>query len=399
VNGNGQTYVIISRPTNYADADSIIVRNASVVVLGGTSGGPIDLADAPKVEVYQVQNTGSIIATRAQNVFIGFVTNAVGGSIQVSDVTATLNYVTNEGTVTVKGPGGNYAAYDIINKGKILIEAGQIDIRTVCPSNGTITVSEGVAGTIHYEEGCKGTITVPSTVILEASTKTARVMQGSFGMTVPDADAFVQDEAAKDAVAEGFAEAVQVQKAWVQLTATKATGGNIQSSATGKERLLAGTAVTIDYTLTIPDNESTAVANTAQGRLESISVAELSTSVAAKVQAVKGDSYSGVTITSKTTPAVGVATTTTPAPTSTSLVMTSTTSRPITSSGDVGGNRDGDGSSSTPAVRTNTTMELEETRTHNSYATSVRIHFACFAFIFMFLTKGLGSAYELSNAL
>jgi hypothetical protein len=277
------------------------------------------------------------------------VTNKKDGNIQVSDVTATLNYVTNEGTVTVKGPGGNYAAYDIINKGKIFIEAGQIDIRTVCPSNGTTTVSEGVTGTIHYEEGCKGTITVPSTVTLEATTKTARVMQGSFGMTVPDADAFVQDEVAKDAVAEGFAEAIKVQKTWVEVTAKIATEERIQRSATGNERLLAGTAVTIDYTLTIPDDESTAIANTVQARLESITVAELSTSVAAKVQAVKGDSYT-VSVTSITAPTV----------------------------------------SENP---------IEEPSVHYSHAPSVRIHFAVFAAIIVLLTKELGGAHELSHEL
>jgi hypothetical protein len=291
VNGraDGQTSILIFRPTNYEDADSITVRNASVAVLGGTSGGPIDLADALKVEVSGVNNSGDIIITRSQDIFISNVMNFAGAEIKAIDVTATLNHVKNEGTVLVK-QGGTYRAYNIINDGVVQIEAGSISIQTICPSSGLLNISSAVSGSFSYEMGCMGTIfldgmnvtqtlldggSVGGSVQFQQVVKEAQVITGSLDITVPDADAFIADSVALNAVREGIADNIGIDPSWFEVTAEKSR----RLSDDSVVRRLAGTTVRITYTINIPFSTSTAVATATQAQLESVTPTQLTTSV------------------------------------------------------------------------------------------------------------------------
>jgi hypothetical protein len=336
VNGGMNTTMLIYNATNYADADAITVDNAAAIVLGGKSAGPIIINTTKKIEVYGIENSGDIKCSGSQDIVIASVNNKAKATITVTDVTASLINVKNDGTVLVKGPvaqGGKYHAYNIVNNGNVTIEAGVIDIHTICPSSGRIDVSAGVSGNITFEAGCKGTINAPETVILQEIVKTGTVIKGDLGMSVPDADAFIADTVALNAVAEGIADTLGVQTQWVQVMATKARrlqGEPSSQSAKGLRRL-AGTAVTVSYTVNIPPSASSAVASAASGKASSASTAALTQNVQAKLSVAKSATYT-ITVTSKAVPGVSEATTTlTTSTTSTTVTTATTTASPTTS--------------------------------------------------------------------
>jgi hypothetical protein len=331
VNGGANTTMLIYKPMNYADADTITVTGAKALVLGGTSEGPIVIDTPKKIEVYGIANSGTINCSGSQDIVIANVTNTANATITVTDVTASLLNVVNDGVVLVKGPvaqGGKYHAFDIVNKGVVTIEAGTIDIHTICPSSGTINVDSGVSGNITYEAGCKGTVNAPSTVTVQEVVKAGMVVTGSLGMSVPDADAFIVDSVALNAVAEGIAETIGVQPAWVSATATKVRrlqGEDDSQSVQGRRRL-AGTIVSVSYAVNIPASASSAVVSDASGKLTYVSTAMLTQKVQTKLSAAKSPNYT-ITVTSKTAPAASKATTTT---TTTTTTVTTTTTKTVT---------------------------------------------------------------------
>lgn len=296
VTGGAKTDIYMVNPTNLAGTGSgIEVSGGSFKVLGGTSAGPINIATTGKIAVVGVENSGTVAASLSQDVLIANVVNKASGVVTVTGVEATLNDVTNAGKVKVMAGAGKYNAFDITNTGEITIAAGAIEIHTICPSSGTITASAGVTGKITYESGCKGIITVPNTVTLEEIVKKAQTIGGDLDMTVPDADAFIADKAALDAVAEGIANSAGVSKTWVTVTATKKR--RLQESS---ERRLTGT-VTITYKIEIPATASSSAVSKAKGKIQAISTAELTKNVQTKVTAAKGASYT-ITVTTKAAP-------------------------------------------------------------------------------------------------
>lgn len=205
-----------------------------------------------------------------------------------------------------------------------------------------MTISAGVVGNISYERGCMGTIfvdgvnvtqtlldggSVGSSVHFQEIVKVSKVVTGSVGMTVPDADTFILDAVALNAVKEGIAENLGVDPLWVAVAATKSRRLS-RDSDKSDFRQLVGTSVSISYTINFPVSASTAIVTATEGKLQSVTPAQLTSSVSAKMQQAKGNSYS-VTVTSKTMPIVEVATTTTPVPTTT--VPTTSTAAPVTS--------------------------------------------------------------------
>lgn len=317
VNGGAATNVLISNPTNFASADAIAITGGSVTILGGTSAGAITAATTGKIELYGVANSGAVAASLSQDILIAGVSNLAAGTVTVTDATATLINVVNEGTVTVMGPatgvtalGGKYNAFDIVNNGNIVIQAGAININTICPSAGTMTISAGVTGTVTYETGCMGTITnnAASTVTVSAIDKQQTVISGDIAVTVPDADAFLTDTVAHTAVEAGIAETAGVPPAWVTVTVVKATGGRRLNG--DSDRRLAGTAVVITFTITIPQTASSSQASMAGSKMKAATPAMITTKVQAKVTAAKGSSFT-ISVSSKTAPTVASVPTTT----------------------------------------------------------------------------------------
>jgi len=333
VNAGANTNILIYKPTNYADADRIAVTGGKARVLGGSNAGAIVINTDKKIELYDLSNTGPVTASGSQDVFIGKVINGAGGSVQVTDVSATLIDVVNEvgATVTVKGPaqgvaaqGGKYNAYYIVNKGTITIEAGVINIHTVCPTSGTLTSSAGVTGNVTYEAGCMGTHNLPSSgVTVSSSTKQQTVIQGTLGLTVPDADTFLADTVAKNAVVAGIAETAGCPSSWVAIQVVKVRRLNDEGL-----RRLAGTAVTVTYTITVPQTESSAKASLTSTKMQSATTALLTTKIQTKVTTAKGAGFT-VSVSSKAAPSVSQvpATTTTTAPASTTVRATTTMSK------------------------------------------------------------------------
>lgn len=249
VNGGAKTHLLFLSPQNSGAtaSDAITISGGSATILGGTSSGKIVSTSTGKFQIYNVKNSGELTVSGSQDIFIADVTNEAAGVLTVTDVTATLVNVVNKGRVTVT-KGGEYNAYNIKNDGQVVIEAGKINIHTVCPSTGTITAKDGVTGTITYESGCKGTITAPAGVTVSAPTAAATdvKLKGELKMTVTDADAFLADAAAQDAVKKGIAEHFEVAPARVELTFSK--GRRLVADA----RNLAGTSLKVDYTITLP---------------------------------------------------------------------------------------------------------------------------------------------------
>jgi hypothetical protein len=306
--GSAKSDVYIVKPTNYAGAE-IKVTGGSFTVLGGTNAGPININTNGQIRLYGLTNSGSVVATGSQDVVIGNTTNEASGQIDVSDITATLVDITNRGTVNVKtgGSGVKANAYGIINEatGTIVLNTGTIEIHTVCPSAGKIQVATGVTGKIKYETGCQGTIegsttgaAVPGTVTVEEVGKKAVTITGKLDLTVPDADAFIADTVAMDAVKEGIAETLGVIASYVTVTAEKVRrldDGLIDLDGVS-DRRLAGTGVKISYTVDIPATASATVKSNAQANAKTATAAQYQTATAAKVTAAKGASYT-VTVT------------------------------------------------------------------------------------------------------
>jgi len=162
VNGTSNTFAIILRPTNYAEADAITFLGGNVAVIGGSSAGAIVSSSTGKIEIMDLVNSGPVNVSGSRDIFIARVANKA--TIAVSNVDATLYNVTNEGRVTVSG-GGTYRAYNIINSGSIVVEAGDIELSLVCPSPGTVTMKEGVTGKVSFDPACPpGNLSIPASV-------------------------------------------------------------------------------------------------------------------------------------------------------------------------------------------------------------------------------------------
>lgn len=217
--------------------------------------------------------------------------------------------------------GGKYKAYDIVNRGTVVINAGDIEIHTVCPTDGIIAVADGVTGKITYETGCKGRIegaeggAVPSGVTIEEKTKTAQVISGEIDITVPDADAFIADANAKTAIQKGIAEVLGVSQEYVEVTLGKARRLHGES-ADETLRRLAGTAVKVKYTVTIPATESASLKSTAMANAQAATADIYERKFNEKLQA---EGYS-----------VTVTVTTVSEPTTTATAQATTSSAPST---------------------------------------------------------------------
>jgi len=250
-------------------------------------------------------NSGPVTVSLSQDIVIANVVNNVGGAITAIDVSATLINVVNHATVTVKGPvsgpaqGGFFNGYDIVNTGTVIVEAGVVNIASICPTSGTVTVSAGVTGVVTYETGCMGTVNgdVSGVTITEIE-KQQTVISGTAGMSVPDADAFLTDTVAQQAVSDGIADTAGVPTGYVAIQVAK-----VRRLNDDHERRLAGTAVTITYTITIPVSVSSATASAASAKMAAVTPTQLTTKIAAKVTAAKGSSFV-VSVTSKAVPAV-----------------------------------------------------------------------------------------------
>jgi hypothetical protein len=173
VHGAAGSKVYVISPTNYADAEPILVTGAgSFAVAGGSNAGDIEVHTSGSVSVGQLDNSGSVNITTSPDVTVSDVVNS--GNINVRNITATLINVVNHGSVNVKG-GGSYFLYDSVNNGTITVEAGTIHAELGCPgnTNGVVTLADAVTGTIEAECGCEGTIThgtgVALTVVGECS--------------------------------------------------------------------------------------------------------------------------------------------------------------------------------------------------------------------------------------
>ncbi|CAE8646891.1 unnamed protein product [Polarella glacialis] len=350
--GSEKTYAVLVNPTNYADADAITFSGGSAVILGGTSGGAINVDTTGKLAVFGVENSGPITCKKSQDILIANVTNKAGATITVENVTATLINIINEGSVLVKG-GGKYKAYGIVNLGSITIEAGDIELELLCPasgSSGTVTLMEGVTGKVTYAQGCKGNMTVPSSGVIQeevaaattaapnattaattaaptattaattaaptataaattaattaaptattaATTAAPTVVVGSLTLTVSDCATFVAQSGADSAIKAALAEATSADVGTISVQLT--CPSRRLASAVLSRRL--GTSVAAAYEIAIPAGSSTVTA----------------TSV---VNAVKSSSTTAMTglvtkaLTAANLPTAGVSVATLPAP-------------------------------------------------------------------------------------
>jgi hypothetical protein len=276
--GNDKSDVYLVNPKNYAaetDFEKISVQGGDFTVLAGDSAGPIDIATTGKVRLFGLINSGAVTASGSQDIVIANTTSS--GTLVITDVSATLLDITNEaaGRLTVNGPtegtaqGGKYKAYDIVNRGTVTVNAGQLELHTVCPTDGTIELGAEVQGTISYEAGCMGTIQAvgggavdTSKVMLTEMKTEGKVITGEIDVTVDDPDAFIADAAAKQAVTEGIAEVIGVPASYVVVTLEKGRRLKEAGGAVSTPRRLAGT-VKIKYTVTIPASESASVKSAA----------------------------------------------------------------------------------------------------------------------------------------
>jgi len=326
VENGTRTSILVVRPTNYAEAEAISILGGTARVLGGTNAGSINVATTGKIELYGLVNSGPVKVSLSQDIVIANVFNNVGGNIEVTDVSATLINVVNHATVTVKGPvsgpalGGFFNGYDIVNTGTVIVLGGVINISFICPTNGTLTVAAGVTGVVTYETGCRGTISgygYESTgVTVTAIDKKETIILGSLGMAVPDADAFLSDTVAQQAVKDGIADTAGVPTDYVTIDVAKTRRLNGEH-----KRRLAGTAITVTYTITLPLSVSSATAAAASAKMKAVTPAQLTTTIATKVTAVKGASFI-VSVTSKAAPTVAKMAITTTATTTATIAGT-----------------------------------------------------------------------------
>lgn len=313
VNGGENTYALVVTPTNYADADAIIFNSGNVSVLGGNSAGDIISSSLGAIKIFGVQNSGSVQVSDSQDIFIASVVNTAGASLLVTDVTATLISVNNAGTVTVKGPasgtaqGGKYKAYSVVNTGTIVIEAGDIEIELICPTSGSITLSEGVTGNITYESGCRGEIiNASSGVTVQESTSLVDKVKGDLDVTVSDTSAFMADTIAKQAVVNGIADVANVLPSEVHATFSLA-----RRRLMG--RVLAAGTIHVDFTIIVPEGQTAAdLAN----HMNSQSGEAITTAIT--------DSFDTSSVTSTSVSAVGSITAQDAATTTTTVTTTDT---------------------------------------------------------------------------
>jgi TATA-box binding protein (TBP) (component of TFIID and TFIIIB) len=285
--GTENTWILIISPTNPADSDAIVVESGNVVVLGGENGGDITISTPHKIKVAGVAHVGRIQCSQSQDIVIADVDVKEGAEVEITDGTATIINVHNAGKVVVHGPkdgaqakGGVYKAYDIVNKekGDVKIHAGDIEVHTICPSAGKITVAEGVTGSITYQKGCKGTIDAPETVTVtelaigDAPVATSYTITGKMEVTVSDTS-FMGD-AAKKASFEKAA-ATTIAKIASQDATVTLTADDVTVTATLKQRRLSedprqlsAGSIQLDWAIKMPA-ESKAVAEKAQETLKS----------------------------------------------------------------------------------------------------------------------------------
>jgi len=154
------------------------------------------------------------------------------------------------------------------------------------------TTYKKASGGGHFHDAGQGT------AIVSDATTSVTTITGSLGMNVPDADAFLTDTVAQEGVKNGIAETAGVLADYVSLTITK----NRRLNDAHKRRL-AGTAVTVAHTITIPQSVPKATADAASAKMAAVTPAQLSSTVASKVAAVKGAGFI-VSVTSSSTPTV-----------------------------------------------------------------------------------------------
>jgi len=317
VNGGANTVLLVHSPTNYADADVITLHNASVYVLGGTNAGPIDIDTTKKVEVYGVNNSGPITIRNSQDVVVASVYNGAAAQIDVTDLSASLIDVENHGNVTINGQGGMYNVWNAINHGVVTVNAGTFNATMICPSDGTVTIAEGVTGEIAYEEGCRGTITAPSTVTIREIAAKGKVVSGTIEVEVTDPEAFLADTSAMESVREGIAEVAGVPKEWVSIQGRKASR-RLQGS---RRRLAANLELT--YTIECPADSTSSTVARVESRMKTASTTEVESAVKTKLAAKSVNS--GFVAKSIGTPVATPVTTTTTTSTTTSMTTTTTT--------------------------------------------------------------------------
>jgi len=184
-------------PTVLATAGKSIFSIGTVTIVGGNNAGEIEISGAATAKISGVTNTGTVTALGAQNVFIANTTSS--GAVTVATSTAVLVGIQNSGVVTVTG--GTFEMYEVINTGNVtfssgtvtmddisnlggvvtmtsgtitatgitntgtvIIAAGAVDL-TFTTTSGTLTVAEGVTGTITLAAGgASGGCSLPSTV-------------------------------------------------------------------------------------------------------------------------------------------------------------------------------------------------------------------------------------------
>lgn len=175
-------------------------------VLGLENHGILTLKDAHSVTLYDVINTGSVVATRGEHVLLNFTNTgtlqATGGVMDLFDSTnlagghiALMEYhpdtperfnlqgLSNAGTVTLSSPSvtlvgvhnsgtmtvnsGDSRATGLVNSGAIIVEAATyIELSFVSNEGGSITINYGVHGKIFLEDGgVAGSCSIPATVI------------------------------------------------------------------------------------------------------------------------------------------------------------------------------------------------------------------------------------------
>ena len=192
--------VRIYNPKVLATAGKSLFSHGSVMVVGGTSAGELDMGQyTTKAELSGLTNTGTVRATGASDIFIADTVSS--GSVSVTDSTAVLVDITNSGNVSVSG--GTSSLYEITNAaagtvhflggtvtldaittagtvtmlsgtvtgtaitntGSINIMGGVIDLTFTDNAGGALTIAAGVTGTITLSAGgSSGTCNVPATV-------------------------------------------------------------------------------------------------------------------------------------------------------------------------------------------------------------------------------------------
>jgi len=145
------------------------------------------------------------------------------------------------------------------------------------------TGTTGASKTTGTTGGSKTTGTTGTTGAVTPAAKALKIT-GDVTLKLADADAFLADADAKDAVQDGIATSMGVTKNQVVAVFTKARRLSV-------ERHLAGTSVKVAYTITVPASAGTAAHAAIQTKANTATAAKLTTAIAAKVTAAKGNSY------------------------------------------------------------------------------------------------------------